>query len=321
MGLGMMKTVCIAAPVYNEEQNIRPFVEELLREIAPLSSTYSFSLLLVNDGSTDATESILQELAREYPDSIQIVNFSANFGHAPACFACMDTAQTDALILMDSDLQDDPSAIKLFLQQWQEGSKVVYAVRTHRKENSLARLFFRGFYRIFNILSRTKIPLDAGNFSLMDRCVYTKLRETRESNPYIPGIRAMLGYQQTGVPVARRQRPDKISRVGYMGLFRLALNAIFSFSFVPMKIFYLFGLFCLMIACCVVMYAACLWLSDKPSIPLWVSYVVPMTFFGGMNLICLGIVGEYVARVFDEVRLRKRYVIRDWIVEGKIHSE
>lgn len=312
----MKKNICIAAPVYNEQENIHAFVQELLSVISSVSSNYHCMLLLVNDGSTDRTEEILKQLCEEHPKVLKVVNLSTNFGHQAACKACISFAEGDAMILMDSDLQDDPAAIPQFLEKWEQGCQVVYAVRVTRFEGFIARLLFNAFYRVFNLISRTKIPLDAGNYSLMDKRVYSRLQVSRDHNYYIPGERALVGFRQEGVPVPRRARPDQVSRVGYTGLFKLAKDAMFSFSRVPIRMFNVFGVFALLSA---ILLSLFVFLSRffVDVVPAWSSQMITTIFFGGINLIGIGTIGEYVARIYDEVRDRKVFIVRDVIVNGR----
>lgn len=311
------KTVCIAAPAYNEEMNIERFYRELLETIAPLQDRYDFQVLIVNDGSSDDTEDILERLSRENNERLTVINFSRNFGHTAACMACFQYCNSDAIILMDSDLQDDPAAIGMFLDKWEQGFDAVYAVRTKRKEGPVARFFFKAFYRLFNGVSEVKIPLDAGNFSLMDKKVYSRLQGGNEHRAYIPGLRAMQGGRQTGVDVPRRERGGADSRVGYLGLFRLAKNAIFSFSFLPLKLFNFFGALALLAAFGLTVYALWYRLFTDHAIPAWSSQIIAISFFGGLNMLGIGIIGEYVARIYDLLRERSLFEVRDIVREGK----
>lgn len=311
-----MKSICISAPVYNEASVIVKFVKEVYDTAFLLKDRYKFSVLLVNDGSTDATERILEDLGKKYGPSLKVANLSRNFGHAAACKACIDFAEGDALILMDSDLQDDPAAIPQFLEKWEEGFAVVYAVRSSRTEGILFNSLFSGFYRILRFFSDIPIPLDAGTFSLIDKRVHQLMKGNNEKNAYLPGIRAMIGFDQIGVPIARRERQAERSRVGFWGLVRLAKNAVFSFSFLPIRVFYLLGLITLAATGMISVFVLYHRIWTSLAVPSWASQMITTMFLGGINLVGIGIVGEYVARIYDEVRNRDVFVVRDFMVGG-----
>ncbi len=303
--------IIIAAPVYNEINNIEEFLTELLLTINDLFKKYEFRILLVNDGSDDGTEEFLEEYCEKSGSPITIVNLTRNFGHTAACAACLKYAKGDAVILMDSDLQDDPKAIPIFLEMWEKGNKVVYAIRTKRYENLFARILFKSFYRFFNMLSSVKIPLDAGNYSLIDKCAYNHISNSFEKNDYFPGIRALAGFKQIGIPIARRRRPDKKSKVGYSGLFKLARDAIFSFSFLPIRIFNVLGCIALLVCLFITIHALYFRLFTDVAIPSWASQIITISFFGGVNLLGIGVIGEYVARIYDNIKSFPGYFVKD----------
>ena len=309
-----MKTILIAAPMFNEETIIADFIDEIGIVVAPLRDRYDFSLLLVNDGSRDGTETVLRRLAPQFP--VRVVNFVRNFGHAAACCACLELASADAVILMDSDLQDDPAAIPAFLEQWEQGYEIVYAVRKDRKESLFKKLCFSLFYRILRLIAHIDVPLDSGNFSLMDRKVVEQINAIVERNRYLPGIRAFVGFRQTGVSVARRARHDNVSRVGFTGLCRLALNAFFSFSYVPIRIFNLFGFLAILFACGLTIFALYQKLIVGITLSAWTSQIITTVFFGGINLLGIGIIGEYVARIYDQLKGYPLYIVRDSFMLG-----
>jgi dolichol-phosphate mannosyltransferase len=265
-------------------------------------------VLIVNDGSTDETLGVL----RGYKGALdlEIVDLARNFGHVAACMACIDLVDCDALVLMDSDLQDDPKAIAQFIAAWEAGYDVVYAVRTSRKEAGLYKMAFTAFYRLLNLITDIRMPPDAGNFSLMDRKVLGHIKIIPLRNRYLPGLRAYVGFKQIGVPVPRRERHDKKSRVGLKGLFRLAFNGIFSFSYLPIRLFNILGFFSLLVSISLSFYA--LWHKLVASgTPLaWASQIISISFFGGINILGFGIIGEYVARIYDQTKGYPPYVVR-----------
>jgi glycosyltransferase involved in cell wall biosynthesis len=221
----------------------------------------------------------------------------------------LNHARGDAVILMDSDLQDDPAAFSAFVEKWLEGYQVVYAIRTSRREGLPLRLATAAFYRLLTWISNTTIPRGAGTFSLMDRRVVEILRSMPERNRFWPGLRAWAGFSQTGVRVPRRSRHDRRSRVGVRGLWRLSMNAIFSFSYFPIFLFRAFGVLSLL--CCLGLAGFVIYhkVITGKAVTAWASQMLSTLFFGGINLLGIGIVGEYVARIYDQMKGRPEYIV------------
>lgn len=299
----------VVAPVYNEIDNIEPFVKEVRDSLERLDVPKRHEIVLVNDGSTDGSAEKLDEIAAEHKDAIQVVHLARNFGHAAAVCAGLDHASGDAVILMDSDMQDDPQAFALFVQKWREGHDVVYALRTSRHESILSRLLFWLFYRSLRWVAHIEIPRNAGNFALMDRRALKVLNSLPERNRYLPGLRAYIGLHQAGVPVPRRARYDKMPRVGLSGLWKLAMNAYFSFSYVPLSVFRILGLANIALSMLLILYAMYHKLVTGLAVKMWASLFIPVCFFGGVNILAIGIIGEYVARIYDEVKQRPIYIV------------
>jgi dolichol-phosphate mannosyltransferase len=299
----------IVAPVYNEAAILDPFVEELLACLARLTAVARYEIVLVDDGSNDGSAEKLDALCARHPEVIQVVHLARNFGHVAAVAAGLDHAAGDAVILMDADLQDDPAAFAGMVEKWREGYAVVYAVRTSRQESLPRRAAFRAFYRLVRLLSDTPIPLDAGNFSLMDRRVVDVIRTLPERNRYLPGLRAWAGFRQFGLPVPRRPRRRGASRVGLRGLWKLSMNAVFSFSYVPLSVFRLIGAASIGLSVLVMGFVLYHKLFTGLALPAWASQMVTISFFGGINIFGIGILGEYVARIYDELKGRPLYIV------------
>ncbi len=305
--------ISVVLPVFNETTILR----ELTRQIVSVmdGDRLDFEIVYVNDGSSDGSRENLDALGAE-DERIVVVHLSRNFGHQPAVQAGLEQAKGDVIIVMDSDLQDDPKAIPRFLDQWENGSDVVYAQRFNRKENAARRFLFFSFYRVLNSIADSPIPADAGNFGLMDRKVVDALLQLPERDRFFPGLRSWAGFRQTGIPVERAARHDDHPRVSLMGLFRLAKTAIFSFSGFPLKFFYLVA--AISAGVCAASVGFVLWhkIFTGLAIPGWASTIITASFFGALNALGISILGEYVIRIYDQVRSRPVY-LADSIVNRK----
>lgn len=300
--------VSAVLPVYNECAVLRELTDRL-RDVLD-ECCGSFEIVYVNDGSSDGSRQELDQLASE-DNRIVVVHLARNFGHQPALHAGLEHSTGDAVVVMDSDMQDDPAAIESFLQQWEEGFDVVYAERFNRKESLPKRLLFFSFYRVLNAIAESRVPEDAGNFGLMDRRVVTALLSMKERERYFPGLRSWTGFAQTGVPVERLARHDEQPRVSMVGLFKLAKTAIFAFSSFPLTLFYVIAA----ISCMVCLASIGFVLYHKTmtglAIPGWTSIIITASFFGALNAFGISVLGEYVTRIYDQVRGRPIYVAEE----------
>ena len=297
--------VSVVLPVFNEAAILR----ELTRRIVTVMETAAlrFEIVYVNDGSSDGSRDALNALSAD-DSRIVVVHLSRNFGHQPAVHAALEQAVGDVVVLMDSDLQDDPQAIPRFMEQWELGFDVVFAQRVNRKEGAAKRFLFYSFYRVLNAIADSPIPADAGNFSLMDRKVVDALLRLPECDRFLPGLRSWSGFRQTGIPVERAARHDDNPRVSLLGLFRLAKTAIFSFSAFPLKFFYIIA--AISAATCAASIGFVLWHKAMTglAVPGWASTIITASFFGALNALGISILGEYVIRIFDQVRNRPVYL-------------
>jgi len=297
----------VVIPVYNEEATVPELWRRLRETLAAVG--VDFEVIFVDDGSSDATASSLEALCREDP-RVKALSLSRNFGHACAVTAGIDHARGDAVVLMDGDLQDQPEAIPALLEAWRQGHQVVYAIRVRRKESAPMRAAFRAFYWVLGRLSHLPLPQNAGNFCLMDRGVVEILRRMPEHNRYLPGLRAYAGFRQTGVPVERQARHSGAPRVGLLGLLRLAFDGVFSFSHAPIRLVTLFGLVVAAAAfffMCIVLYKK---LISHEAILGWASTLTAILFLGGTQLVTLGLLGEYIGRIYEEVKKRPYYIVQ-----------
>jgi len=293
-------------PVFNEAR-VLSTLATLLVEAARRCQARC-EIIFVNDGSTDGSGSLLDQLAARRRE-IKVVHLSRNFGHQAAIQAGLTHAGGDAVVLMDSDMQDSPEAVPQLYAKWKAGYDVVYAVRTQRKEGAVKRALFAGFYRLLSRISRTSIPEDAGIFGLIDGRVARQIASLKERDRFLPGLRSWVGYRQTGVEIERQQRYDSSPRVSLLGLFRLAKTAIFGFSSVPLAAFYFIGLMALAVFLGLSGYAVFCKLFTDLAIPGWTSHVLSATFFGALNALGISILGEYVTRIYDEVRQRPLFLV------------
>ena len=299
-------SVSVVLPVFNEVAIIRELTRRLVSVLEKNSG--SFEIVFVNDGSSDGSRELLDRLAIE-DNRVIAVHLARNFGHQAAVHAGLDHAKGDAVIVMDSDLQDDPRAIPHFMAEWESGYDVVYAERTKRKESLPKRILFYSFYRVLNAVSSAPIPHDAGNFGLLDRRVVNALQTLPEHDRYFPGLRSWTGFRQTGVQVERAARHDQNPRVSMRGLFRLAKTAILSFSAFPLTFFYVIAAFSAIVCCVSIGFVLFHKLFTGLATPGWTSMVIVASLFGALNALGISILGEYVIRIYDQVRNRPVYIV------------
>ena len=298
--------ISVVLPLYNEVAVLDRLYESIVEHLE--NCDIRLELIFVNDGSNDESGSTLDQLAAR-DQRVRVLHLSRNFGHQSAILAGLSHARGDAVIVMDSDLQDSPSSLPEFIRQWRNGHDVVYAVRVHRKENPIKRLLFYGFYRVLNIVSTTPIPNDAGNFGLVDRQVLKHIVDMNETERFYPGLRRWVGFRQIGIPVERGPRHDQRPRVSMMGLFRLAKTAVFSFSSTPLAMFYTISAVSLFVSISFGTFTLYHKLVTGLAIPGWTSTIVIASFFGALNALGIGILGENVVRIHDQVRGRPTYIV------------
>jgi glycosyltransferase involved in cell wall biosynthesis len=316
--------LAICAPVFNEEQGIHTFlraVDEAVAELTRIDVGVKASLILADDGSRDATVEKISEFKFTHLHAISVHQLSRNFGHASAVSALLEQAhQFDAVMLMDADMQDEPSALPLLFSFWRDGFDSVRVVRAKRGEGAFFGFLSRTFYKMFRKLSNLESGL--GNFGLYDRAVVEAVLQYPERARYWPGIITLAGFRSKLVPLDRNARSHGDSRVGIKGLFRLAMVALFSFSTVPIQIMGLFGMVIAVVSALAGVTVATLRLGFDIGIPGWASYLSVQFFFGGLIIFCLGIIGQYVGIIFEEVKARPRYFIRNSIhlAQGRADS-
>jgi polyisoprenyl-phosphate glycosyltransferase len=297
----------VAIPVHNEES----VLPELLLRLRAMLDTLPggpHEMLFVDDGSTDRTFEMLAEAARE-DSRIAVLSLSRNFGHQAAITAALDHVTGDAAVVMDADLQDVPEAIPQFVDKYRQGFDVVYAQRVRRKEPLPLRICYFVFYRMMANLSDIRLPLDSGDFGLMSRRVVEQLKKMPEHHRYLRGMRSWVGFRQAGVPVERAKRHSGRSKYGVVRLMKLAFDGIFAFSIVPIRAAALLGASVMFLSTLYVLYSLYCKIFLKQSPQGFTALIVAITFLSGMVLFFLGVVGEYVGRIYEETKGRPSYVI------------
>ncbi len=302
------------APVFNEEAVVLEFYNRIKKVLE--EAVDSFEIIFVDDGSQDTTLQKLKDL-HSSDSRIKVISFSRNFGHAMAISAGIEHASGDAVVVIDGDLQDPPEVVPEFLKKWEEGSQVVYGIRRKRKEWFGKRLAYWAFYRIFRKLafaSLNNVPLDAGDFCLMDRRVVEVIKNLPERNRFLRGLRSWAGFRQSGVEYERASRFAGSTKYPLRKLIKLAADGIFSFSYIPLRIATFFGLLVAAAAFAGIIFV--LYLRLVKGLVGTVGYystLISILFIGAIQLIGIGILGEYIARIYEEVKHRPLYVVKEKI--------
>ncbi|MBN2577723.1 MAG: glycosyltransferase family 2 protein [Pirellulales bacterium] len=296
----------VVLPVYNEVQVLTVLAGRIVKAL--WNSNVRHEIIFVDDGSTDGSGELLDRLAADCP-VIRVVHFARNFGHQAAVQAGLAYARGDAVVLMDSDLQDAPEAIPEMLRRWQAGEDAVYAIRTKRKESRWKRLAFAAFHRLMARSAAAPIPAEAGIFGLIDRRIAQEILTLPERDRYFPGLRSWVGLRQSGIPVERQARYDAAPRVSLSGLFRLAKTAIFSFTTLPLTVIHAIALLAAAALLALGGFALGWMLFAASGLPGWTSAALLGSFFTALNALGFSILGEYLIRIYDQVRSRPLYLV------------
>jgi dolichol-phosphate mannosyltransferase len=304
----------VIVPVLNEEDNIPELVRRLK---AALDGGVPFDIIFVDDGSTDRTGRLLTSLHADDP-RVKSVRLARTFGHQAAISAGLRAATGDAVVVMDGDLQDAPEVVPEFVKRWLDGDDVVYAIRQSRQASWPKRIAYHVFYRVLARISAVDLPLDSGDFSLMDRRVVDVLNAMPERTRFVRGMRGWAGFRQSGVPCDRGNRFAGRTKHTYSTLVRLALDGFFGFSNKPLQLASALGI--AVAGASLALALALVVLNIVASIPLHgaTALLLAVLFLGGVQLICLGILGEYVGRIYDEVRARPPFVVAAIVGETRL---
>lgn len=310
----MNPTVSIVSPVYNEEEGVLAFINEVARVMR--AQALSWELVLVNDGSRDRTLGIIKEAQKGIPELVW-VDLSRNFGHQAAVTAAIAHALGRAIVVMDADMQDPPSLIPQLIASWQAGCQVVFARRTDRAETGLRRLGFEAFHRFFRYAIAFPIPPNVGVFCLMDRAAANEIKALPERNRFLPGLYSWVGFRQGFVDYVRDERAAGAPKQTLGKLFKYAIDGILSFSYKPIRLLGGVGLFTALAA-----FAIALFFTVKRVLGYEVAFtgfttlVILVSLLGGLILTAVALVGEYVARIYDEVKKRPIYIVQATSREG-----
>lgn len=301
----------LVIPCYNEEEVIKETMKRLKIFCNELQNL-DVELIFVDDGSHDRTREILKDFA-ENDSRIKIICFARNFGHQIAVTAGIDAANGDAVVLIDADLQDPPEVIHQMIDEWKKGFDVVYGTRTERPGESAFKLATaRGFYRLLNRLSNIPIPMDTGDFRLMSRNVVATLRAMPERDRFVRGMVSWVGFKQTALPYKRAERFAGESKYPLIKMLRFAVDGILSFSTTPLQMSVAMGLICAGISLAGIFYTLFLRLFTNIWVEGWTALMIAILFIGGIQLISVGILGEYVGRIYNEIKNRPLYVVHEY---------
>jgi dolichol-phosphate mannosyltransferase len=301
----------VAVPFYNEEGSVREFLARLGSVLDDVPGG-PHEVVAVDDGSTDGTLPLLREACR-HDDRLRVLSLSRNFGHQAALTAALDHVTGDATVILDGDLQDPPEAIPRLLERHRRGADVVYVERSKRNAPWWLRACYFVFYRVANALSDLPLPLDAGDFSLVSRRVVDALRRMPERQRYLRGLRAWAGFEQVGVTIDRQPRHAGESKYGLKQLLELALDGIFDFSVVPLRAAAVLGAGTVLVTSAYAAYALYAKLVLARSPQGFTALIMTLVFVGGVQLFFLGVIGEYLSRVYGEVKGRPKYLVEEVI--------
>lgn len=299
-------------PVYNEVEGIRRFHAELLAATSTRPE-FQYEFIYVNDGSSDGSLRVLRDIARK-DYRVRIVDFARNFGHQIAITAGLDHAGGDAVIIMDTDLQDPPVVSLRLIDSWLSGAEIVYARRRTRQDSTVKRLTAHAYYRILRSCANVEIPVDTGDFRLLNKRAAQELRAFRERSRFIRGMVASMGFEQQEVLFDRDERATGETKYPLRKMLRLAADGVTSFSTVPLKVITRIGFLSLVLAFAGIIYAVTLRVFfPEITVSGWTMLMVVMLFLGGVQMLSLGVIGSYIGRIYNEVQQRPLYIVRNVI--------
>lgn len=309
--------ISVVVPLFDEEENVREFYHRLDHVLRPMNVPYE--IILINDGSRDTTALLIEEL-HHLDGHVIPLHLSRNFGHQAAISAGIDQARGQAVVVMDGDMQDPPEVLPQLFQKWREGYEVIYAIRQHRKENRVKRLGYHCFYRILRAISDLDIPLDSGDFCLMDRRVADVLKHLPERMRFVRGLRSFAGFRQIGLAYERAARGAGKPKYSLRSLIFLAVDGLISFSSYPLRLVTYLGFLTICLAMILLVWILSDAMYNRTAPRGWASTLVTVLFMGSIQLFSLGIIGEYIRLIFLESKQRPTYIVRDYRAENTRHE-
>lgn len=302
-----MKKISVIIPCFNESGNILPMYERLIKVFKHIKYDYSF--IYVNNGSTDTSNKIFEELARK-DKKVKVIYLSRNFYKSQGAYSAgIDYADGDAVVLIDGDIQDPPEKIPELIKKWEGGYSIVYGVRIKRKGSKFRRIAYKLFYRLFHKLSYLKIPIDAGDFSLLDKKIADIIKKFPERNRYVRGLRAWVGFKSIGVPYIRDERNTGITTNSLIDNINWAIFAIISFSYAPLGLIAWLAFFTVLLTILAIIVYTVLYFIYPGNPRGYQTLLITVLFLGGIQLICFSIIAQYLAVIFDEIKGRPKYII------------
>lgn len=300
--------ISIVVPVYNEESVVLEFYKRTVSIMEPISES-AFEIIFVNDGSEDQTSNIVKKL-RENDKRVKLISFSRNFGHQIAITAGLRYSKGDAVVIIDVDLQDPPELVPKMIDKWKEGYEIVYAVREGREGETLfKKITAYIFYRLLRSMTNVDLKNDTGDFKLLGRRAVNVFNQLNEKNRYVRGLIHWIGFKQCQITYQRKERFSGQTKYSYSKMLKFAFDGITSFSHLPLRLASYFGLFVSLICFLYLIYAILLKLITNAPIGGWTSLMAVILFIGGIQLVTIGIMGEYIGRVFDETKNRPLYIV------------
>ena len=309
-----MKKLSVIVPMYYEEEVAEECYKRIKKVLEGLSEKYEYEIVFINDGSKDKTLNILENIAKKNKN-VKIISFSRNFGHQCAVTAGLKYITGDAIVIIDADLQDPPELIPEMLKLWEDGNDVIYGKRKSRAGESRFKLLTASmFYKTLNALSDVEIPKDTGDFRLVDRKVVEVINSLPEHNKFLRGLFSWVGFKQTPFEYERKERVAGKTKYPLGKMLKLAQDGIFSFSTKPLRIVGTMGIISILISIIILVYSILSYFFNWNDLTAgWTSMMVTMTFLGGMILISLWMIGEYVGRIYDETKRRPEFIIEKTI--------
>ena len=301
--------ISLIIPCYNEEQNVHELFSRIKSVFRDMNDSYE--IIFVDDGSTDNTVNRLAALSEE-EDHIKIIELSRNFGHQSALCAGLDYAVGDAVITMDADLQHPPELIPLMIKQWKQGHDIVYTVRTDPPDISFKKKYSaKIYYKLINLLANINIPQNTADFRLLDKRIVQQIKSLKEKTKFLRGLVSWVGFKQYAIHYEAASRHAGRSKYTFLKMIKFALDGITSFSAFPLHIATILGVLVSLLSFIYAVYAVYIRLATHSAVPGWTSVLVAVLFLGGVQLLSLGIIGEYLHRVYEETKSRPTYIVKN----------